>query len=557
MKNILIPIFFVIIKFSGSKCHLFYTSKTSDQIIVHERLPADGDWVSKGYFNNSINSTGFGYLEIETNTLHDPKDQAFHAGYLEGTLTSQLIYSQWFNVVDFFCKQRSNDCSTLRKFVLKNKEWIEQQAETKRHDPYWYQVNLFHTQLDGICSAYNSNLQLPVLRCSDILLINLLFELTDIQCIIDANKTETKPSASDSSDHCSALIKLMPGNKDVYFGQNTWIDYSVMLRILKKYILPFKTSENSTSTIPGAEMSMSSYPGTLLSIDDFYLVSSGLAVTETTNSVHNKALFKGIGPEGIVWEGIRSMIANRLATDGETWHKIFSQFNSGTCNNQWMVFDYNKFKPGEKLSEGSLWISEQMPGKIVRMDVTDVLNDKGYWSSYNVPYSEEIYRISGYAEKMLEPDGPWFSYTETPRAKLFKRDHATVIDMSSFMKLMRSNDFRNDDLAKCNCSPAYSGKGAIAAREDLNPADGNGMNERLARGAIDAKLTNRELFKKLQFYAVAGPTTGTDNKLPVFRWSTSSFSHIPHLSHPDEFNFEPVLKEWSLRSVFQNVSESV
>lgn len=61
------------------------------------------------------------------------------------------------------------------------------------------------------------------------------------------------------------------------------------------------------------------------------------------------------------------MVANRLARSGRTWSEIFSQFNSGTYNNQWMVIDYNKFKKGTKpedLPDELLWIVEQIPGFI-------------------------------------------------------------------------------------------------------------------------------------------------------------------------------------------------
>jgi Phospholipase B len=35
--------------------------------------------------------------------------------------------------------------------------------------------------------------------------------------------------------HCSALVKLLPGNSDLYTSQVTWTSYGQMLRTLKKY----------------------------------------------------------------------------------------------------------------------------------------------------------------------------------------------------------------------------------------------------------------------------------------------------------------------------------
>jgi hypothetical protein len=89
-----------------------------------------------------------------------------------------------------------------------------------------------------------------------------------------------------------------------------------------------------------------------------------LAVTETTIGNSNKDLWKYVKPKGQLLEGVRTMVANRLARNGKHWSKIFGKRNSGTYNNQWMVLDYKKFKPGKDLLgvKGLLWVLEQLPG---------------------------------------------------------------------------------------------------------------------------------------------------------------------------------------------------
>ena len=44
--------------------------------------------------------------------------------------------------------------------------------------------------------------------------------------------------------------------------------------------------------------------------------------------------------------------------------------------------------------------------------------------------------------------------------------------MSSMIKLMRYNNYTEDPLSACACSPPYSGENAISARNDLNPRNG-------------------------------------------------------------------------------------
>ena len=55
-------------------------------------------------------------------------------------------------------------------------------------------------------------------------------------------KTSTKMFGSGS---CSALIRLLPGNKDLLVSHDTWGSYSSMLRLFKFYNLPFHRQQST------------------------------------------------------------------------------------------------------------------------------------------------------------------------------------------------------------------------------------------------------------------------------------------------------------------------
>ena len=55
-----------------------------------------------------------------------------------------------------------------------------------------------------------------------------------------------------------------------------------MLRVHKLYDFPFTLDGTSKQQVPAVRSSFSSYPATLFSLDDFYVLSSGLVVQETT-----------------------------------------------------------------------------------------------------------------------------------------------------------------------------------------------------------------------------------------------------------------------------------
>ena len=76
-------------------------------------------------------------------------------------------------------------------------------------------------------------------------------------------------------------------------------------------------------------MTFSSYPGTIISMDDFYQTNANLAIIETTIGNSNADLWQYVTPHlNLYW--VRNLAANRLASNGAEWAKWFSLFNSGT-----------------------------------------------------------------------------------------------------------------------------------------------------------------------------------------------------------------------------------
>lgn len=67
-------------------------------------------------------------------------------------------------------------------------------------------------------------------------LLQIAGDLEDLEPAL--NKTSTDPSLGSGS--CSALIKLLPGARDLLVAHNTWNSYQNMLRIIKKYRLQFR-----------------------------------------------------------------------------------------------------------------------------------------------------------------------------------------------------------------------------------------------------------------------------------------------------------------------------
>lgn len=540
----------------AAECHRAYATLEpgSSRLIITDGTPPSADFsnptglipVAWASFQDDIQNTGWGYLEIESNFNVTDDVQAYAAGALEAHLTRQLMENQWENMFAHYCDNQTEFCAKLNGFLQKNLDYSRrQEAQLRNTDPYWNMVHLQMRQLLGLSDAFeNATLDTShdLVNITRAFMFSLVGDFLDLEPAL--RRTSDQRSLS-QAPACSALVKIVGENDDIYIAHDAWFLYRSMLRIQKKYVFPWHYKPSVTGpdgVIPGQTITMSSYAGKLVSLDDFYLTSTGLVITETSIENSNPDLYLLLRPDAAPFTWVRAMVANRLATTGSEWVTIFGQKNSGTYNNQWMVLDYKLFTPGSPIVNDTLWILEQMPGITRQKDVSDVLRKNEYWPSYNVAYFEDIFNISCQPE-LVEKYGDYYSYERAPRANIFRRDHVKVHDMDSMMALMRYNDYTHDPLSRCNCTPPYNAVYAISSRYDLLDPHGKydvpNMYPRSV-GGIDMKLTNYTLFKSLEFIGISGPTWGTQ---PVFEWSTSGFKDS-HVGHPDKWQFGPVHHQW-------------
>jgi len=330
-------------------------------------------------------------------------------------------------------------------------------------------------------------------------------------------KSHMSPEETMLKDHCSVLVKVTDDLQHLYSAHVTWGHFCHCLRIFKHYTLNFQDSPSST-------VSFSSFPGALYSGDDYYISDKGLSVTETTNDVFVNSLFANVTINTVpFW--VRVMIATRGTASGKDWIALFSVYNSGTYNNQWQIVDYKLFTPGQPLQPNLLWIVEQIPGYMISADVTSELIDNGYFPSYNIPYFEFVYNISGYPAQYKQY-GNAYSYQSCPRANIFRRDQAKVQTLDDFKNIMRYNNYQNDPLSLGN---ACNG---ISARCDLNPAGKPGFTHS-AFGGYDCKVTESELIKNMTTHALSGPSSVQQ---PPFAWK-GDWATVPHIGQPPVFAF--------------------
>jgi len=484
------------------------------------------NYVAVAEVNPNNNETGWATLSITTNSQASDDDQAFAAGYIEGALTNELIYSSWMTTLEYFYKGSFDE--NVAAWVQKNNVWVKTQiaacANLERSTDiyevnncdYWYQVNLVLTQLDGMQSGYSYHAPSDRALASDVFLyLNIGSDISDIMVKVDPSSAPKTPQEFLAKDHCSVLIRYSAETQELYHSHTTWGHYVNMLRIFKHYTFLFNHPSTVSKTV-----SFSSFPGCFASNDDYFITDRGLIVTETTNEVYNMTLYDYVVPQTVLY-WLRVIVSNRMSDNGSFWVNVFGKFNSGTYNNQWQVTDTKLFTPGKPFVPGTLYILEQIPGYVESMDATSFLTKDGFFPSYNIPYFPFIYNISGYpAQYALHGDA--YSYSACPRANIFRRDAGKVVTYQDMQNIMRYNEYQTDPLSlgdPCN---------GISARCDLNTTSA------FPFGGFDCKVSSSVLIRNMTTTALSGPTTLTQKP---FSW-TGPFSNVPHYGQPTEFNFD-------------------
>ncbi len=463
---------------NGGKYEAHQGCELVDGLIRHPNSHAYGSFV------NDIHKDGWGKIWVHGDST---VEGWYQAGYLEGALTSKQVYqhyTSWYNY-QFGSSPLTN--STVR-FMYEQYSFAKRLSETSSSNDddqkYYLTLKKLLAQFQGILNGVNDNAANDAEKITllDLLLLQAAGDLYDI--IPAVNPTHFKLQVGKlgaqqfedewhNSISCSAIIKIKDDLSDVYAGHTSWTSYQNMLRIYKNYDLDDGNYQSSHS----------SKPGVIYSKDDFYVLPKNkLVVMETTNGVMNSDLYKLVTPRSLLtWQ--RLPVVNTLASNGKEWVDIVSRYNSGTYANQWMVLDMKLFEPGRGVTSPDnsnfLWIIELAPGIAVANDVTKVMleSNHGYWPSYNIPYDEKVYFVSGF-QTAYETYGDSYSYSKCSRAQIFARNQTDANSFENVRSLLRYNDFQNDPISAGNPTAA------IAARYDLRTSNAR------TYGGVDTKVTS-------------------------------------------------------------------
>jgi hypothetical protein len=184
--------------------------------------------------------------------------------------------------------------------------------------------------------------------------------------------------------NCNAYVRL--DNENLFITHGTHNRFSFLLRIFKTWNFP-------RNDVPLQSTSFTSRPGDLISKDDFFILSSGLRVLETSLENKVEANLQEV-KFTTVPSWLRTLVANHLSKTISDWISLFNTYRSGTHNNQWILIDPSKVS--EK--KGIIYFLEEAFSEYRVVDMTPELISNGYVAGYNTPITEAIYQKLGYIE---------------------------------------------------------------------------------------------------------------------------------------------------------------
>ena len=465
-----------------------------------EVLKQDKQIVATSRFIDDRTKSGWTYLTIQTNPDHADWLQTYSTGYLEGFLTYELIWAAYKNLKLFYDIDFDNPPQNTTEFIKQQALWALVNIIGRKGDPYFELLNATTAQAFGVHEGYLAAVKQN--NRTDMILDYMTFYF--LTYIVDYYDVYEKYMGKDvHQPRCSFLMKLT--DDSLFTSHTTWSKYSNLLRVYKVFDFNLRNSLVKTKRI-----SFTSYPGSLSSLDDYYVLDGSRVVTETSLSTENSDVYQDVHPDSVPsW--MRVTIANWIASDQESWADAFFSYRSGTGNNQWLMIDYKNYELYKKnLSKAKniVWIIEEFFSLTSSQDVTQLLVNQGYLASYNVPYDPKILELSKSST----------NYTNDPRYHLFKKYAPGIKHMDDMKNVMRLN----------NVSDTGDFCDAIASRCDLD------KTEEYPWGATDCKITSDKMVAQHQNWIISGPTT---KNLPPFTWSdwprfAKNISEIPKI-----FNF--------------------
>jgi hypothetical protein len=486
---------------------------------------ADGDcW---GSWRPDINTTGWYQLNLEGRPGLPPLSMGRCVGFVEGVLIADSL---WFAYLQYL-NQTGPPSPALLDFYNTHLRWINSSVEAFQDVPYWRQIGAIYNIFLGIYNGYQS-VNLPKGQGIDFLTFYSYVAIGDsmeLRSILHRNFRY-----DENRMHCTALIKLSPDERDIYFAHDTWTDYRSLHWVLIHYNLPLPE-------FAAPRVTLSTQLGLVSSPDDFFITSQGLLIFETTINVRNISLYDNyITPQSVLnW--MRTAVAAFTSTNVTDWENAFLRHNSGTYNDEYYVVDSKLLNQSNRVSSNLVHAITSVPGPLrFIQDLTTELYDEGFLVSLNVPRNPEAAHYiewDAYVNTSTTDRGAC-DYYKCPRYLIAKRESKRLSHWDAFMRFMRYGGYKRDGFSLWHGIPYHVY--CISARGDTDddPALRN------SHGGLNSKACKAsEALTSMKIYGVNAPSFQERDQNWPLNWGVFPLNETLHLGMPEVWDFNWIATE--------------
>ncbi|KAH7940365.1 hypothetical protein HPB52_023552 [Rhipicephalus sanguineus] len=309
-----------------------------NKLVAHNDSSAK-DIIAVCAFSDSRLDFGWASVFVKTDGRYKDSQQAFAAGYAEGSATSLMTDQHYANMYAHYCDPDPTFCTRLFTFYKANlQSLLENAVQYGYKDPFWHQafsrsslqVELAVLQISGMQRGLTGATTIrydPYEIPTDferLVLLNLRKDLGDLEWAFGMRGTKAP------RDLGVAFFKTTTGNAEAIAAHVSWGHYGGMNKLLKKYVFNYKLLAGSGQPVPATAVTFSGYPGSVSSGDDFFLTSTNLAVLGTGVRNQNSDLWSRLTSNNTVPSAFRSLAASRLARSAKEWIHTYSRGSAGT-----------------------------------------------------------------------------------------------------------------------------------------------------------------------------------------------------------------------------------
>ena len=135
-----------------TKATVYYSN---GQYTIKQNIIDKTNGIAYGSYESGLQKTGWGILNIETNSKYEDNNQAYASGIVEGFLTAVDIENTFYNLApNVFGNDTKAPSKETQDFLNMQEDYWNNSVKDNLDDPFWRQAGYIYQQYRGLAYGY-------------------------------------------------------------------------------------------------------------------------------------------------------------------------------------------------------------------------------------------------------------------------------------------------------------------------------------------------------------------------------------------------------------------